>query len=111
MSSAQECNFIATAHLVNQQDELTGEVIAELDTYKTLKSRVPILFTEKYVLQTKETSTGVERYLLTQPKGRYRASTQLGKDGIFDREEIPDLKLLMQKAGLDVSDKPLFKKE
>lgn len=103
------CVFLLTAHLVTDKDEVTQEIKAELDIYKRLKSQLPLLFTEKYVLGTKSTSRGVEYELLTAPTGRYRASTQLGKDGLFNVREKPDIKYLIEKAGMSYPDKPLFK--
>ena len=107
ISSAQGCDFILTGHLVAEKDEVSGRIYAELDTYKRLKSRIPLLFTEKFVLTTRDTSSGNKYVLLTQPDGKYRASTQLGKGGIFQREEEPNLKKLLAKAKLPSGDKQL----
>lgn len=109
MTSAQaNCVFIMTAHLVNDRDDLTGEIIAELDLYKRLKSQLPLLFTEKYVMTSKETSSGVKYQLLTRPTGRFRASTQLGAMDKFEMYEEPDISKLIKKAGLKIEDKPLL---
>lgn len=106
MSSAQGCDLVVTAHLVSESDEVTGEITAELDTFKRLKSRVPILFTEKYVITEKPIQGGVRHLLLTSSKGRFRASTQLGRNGKFLQEEEPDIKKLLEKAGFSTEDKP-----
>lgn len=106
MSAAQETNFLLTAHLVTTQDEITGEVLAELDTYKKLKSQIPLLFTEKYIIITKQTPKGVERVILTQPTGRYVASSQFALKGLLEPKEVADLKVIMKKAGLSTTDKP-----
>jgi len=106
MTSVQKVDFVVTGHLVNIQDELTGEITAELDTYKGLKNQVPLLFTEKLILLVKTKQGANEHVLLTQSWGRYRASTQLGAGGVFDKEEKPDLKHLLEKVGLDSNDKP-----
>jgi len=106
MTSVQKVDLVVTGHLVNIQDELTGEITAELDTYKGLKNQVPLLFTEKLILLVRTKQGANERVLLTQDLGRYRASTQLGAGGVFDKEEKPDLKHLLKKVGLDSNDKP-----
>ncbi len=105
-TSSQKCDFILTAHLVMMQDDLTSVVRAELDTYNKLRSQVPLLFTEKYVLLSKETSKGLERQLLTEDQSRYRASTQLGAGGKLDPIEKPDIKHILKKVGRSTEDKP-----
>jgi hypothetical protein len=106
LSASEKVDFILTAHLVNTQDELTGEVTAELDVYNKLKTKIPVLFTEKYVITRKETSQSVEHILLTDMYRRFKASTQLGAHGKFKREEEPNIKSLLKKAGYPIEDKP-----
>ncbi len=105
-TSDQSCDFIMTAHLVMTQDDLTGVVRAEMDTYNKLKSQIPLLFTEKYVLLTKKTSSGLDYQLLTQDQARYRASTQLGAGGKLSAIEKPDIKYIIEKVGRSTKDKP-----
>jgi len=105
ISSTQGADFILTGHLVAYQDEVTGRTYSELDIYKRLKTRVPLLFTEKLVTLSKEVPAGIKHVLLTNAAGRYRASTQLGRNGKFANEEEPDIKLLLKKAGLSAEDK------
>jgi len=109
ITQAQGCDFIMTGHLVMEKDEIEGRSYAELGVYKGLKVQIPILFTEKYVLEVTNTSKGSEYKLLTGRKGPYRASTQLGKKGIFELEEEPNIKHLLKKAGLPHEDKPTLK--
>lgn len=105
LSASQECDFILTAHLIPFENELTQEVKCELEAYRKLKVQIPLLFTEKYVLLAKPTSTGLQYKLLTQNTHRYRASTQLGSGGRFNAEEEPNIKDLLKKAGLPNFDK------
>ena len=107
ISSSQGADFFYTGHLVDDKNDLTGEITAVLDTYSRLKSRIPILFTEKYTLCEKQIPGGIQKILLTQSKGRFRASTQLGAKGIFEIEEEPNIKKLLIKAGLPTEDKPI----
>jgi len=105
ISSTQGCDFICTGHLVMMQNELTSEITAELAVYKGLKMQIPLLFTEKYVLRTGRSSSGAVYELLTRPDGVYHASTQLGCKDKFDAIEKPDMKHLLEKAGLPTTDK------
>jgi len=106
LSSSCDCNFILTAHLVDEKDELTGEITAQMDSYKSMKSQIPLLFTEKWVLLNIQKSKGLEHVLLTEDYKRFRASSQLGSGGVFEAQEEPDLKKLLEKAGFSTEDKP-----
>jgi hypothetical protein len=106
MASNCDCNFIMTAHTVADKDELTGEVTIDIDAYRKLRTSVPLLFTEKYVLIKETTSAGAKHILLTQDFKRYQASTQIGAGGIFTTKEEPNIKMLLKKAGMSDADKP-----
>ncbi|MFQ5788327.1 MAG: AAA family ATPase [Thermodesulfobacteriota bacterium] len=104
--SGYPINLIVTSHLETSADELTGEIKANILAFKKLKGLIPPLFTEKYVIVTKPGPDGfAKRILLTQPKGRYIASSQLG----LEPKEEPDFKMIMEKAGLSIADKELLK--
>ncbi len=104
--STHPINLIFTSHLEVEQDEITGEIRANILAFRKLKGLIPPLFTEKYVIITKPKVGGVaQRILLTQPRGRYMASSQLG----LDPEEVPDFREIMKKAGLNWKDKELLK--
>jgi hypothetical protein len=111
LSSVQGCDFIMTAHLTLTKDELSGEVLAEIDTYNRLKTKLPNLFSERYVLRKVEKSSGIEYEVLTNDQGRYRAGSKLASEGKIERIEKPDLKAIMKKAGYPLTDKPLFLEE
>lgn len=104
-TSSCDCNFILTAHLEAEKDELTQQIRYVLSTYKGLKTIVPPLFTEKWVMQKRAVGTEVKYSILTNNKGLYTASTQLKG---LDIQEEPDIKKLLQKAGLPANDKPAF---
>lgn len=110
LTASQQCDFILTAHLVPFENELTHEIKCELEAYGKLKVQIPLLFTEKYVLLAKPSSSGLTYKVLTQSTHRYRASTQLGSGGRFSAEEEPDIKKLLNKAGLDNKDKVIEEK-
>lgn len=107
-TSAQNCDFIFTVHLEMEKDDITGEIISSIKTYKGLKTEIPLLFTEKYTMRKKQTPQGVKYVLLTNDQGRFKASTQIGAGGKFDIEEEPNIKNLLKKAGLPYEDKPAF---
>lgn len=108
MMSDFDCDFIVTCHLETAKDELTGEITNEPTLFNRLKSEMPALFTEKYVIERKGSEPPT---ILTSPKGRDRASTQIGS-GKFDLKEVADIKHLLKKAGLPYQDKaPLFSQD
>jgi hypothetical protein len=111
ISSSQGCDFIYNAHLLTVEDPVTGKITTVMDTYSRLKSKIPKLFSEKYVICKKASSTGPKHILLTHATGMYEASSQLGASGKIQDEEEPDLKKLMEKAGLSTTDKPIIWKK
>lgn len=108
ISNSQACDFIYIGHLLTVQDEVTGEVKAELDTFSRLRSKIPKLFTEKYVMIKKKTPKGVEHVILLTSTGRYEASSQLASSGLLENEiSPPNLKTLLEIVGLPTTDKEL----
>jgi len=67
---------------------------------------IPTLFDEVYVMDPKKTSDGVKYRVLTQNTGTYTARSRLAKGGLLSMYEEPDIKGILRKAGMDVSDKP-----
>jgi len=101
VTSLQGCHFFLTGHLAAEKDELTGEITEQLDTYNKLRGRLPALFAEKWVMVVE----GGKYKLLTKQRGRYRASTQIGGNGVFKDEEEPNVRELLKKAGYPYEDK------
>lgn len=108
LSSSHGCDFIYTAHLLTVEDEVTGKIVAVLDTYKRLKSKIPKCFSEKYVMVKRDASGGPIHELLIHSTGKYEASSQLMASGKLGDIEEPDLKKLLKKAGLPTEDKPIL---
>jgi len=108
LSSTQSCDFIMTMHLTYTKDDLTGEIMAEIDTYNKLRTKLPILFSERYVIRKEERSSGIVYEVLTNDKGRFRAGSRLAAEGKIETVEKPDLKAILKKAGFSTEDKPLF---
>ena len=109
--SSQNCNFIMTAHLETYIDKVTEETRTEIKGYKGLKTDVPLLFTEKYVLETEEAPPpkNIKYNLYTRAAGKFRASTQLGSGGKLKDIEEPNLREIMKKTGFSFEDKPSLK--
>lgn len=106
MSSSQQCDFLMTAHLLLDKDETTGEILYDLNVFKTLKTELPLLFSEYYCMIKKAKPGGPEYKLLTNTQGRYRAGSRLASLGKIELEEEPNLKAILKKAGLSTEDKP-----
>ena len=99
------CDFVLTAHIASERDEITGGIENTLAAIPSLREQLPLLFDEVYVLRTKVSSAGTQYFLQTQNDGIYLAKTRLGANSKFQKEEPQNMKELLKKAGLSVSDK------
>jgi len=99
------CDVILTAHLDVDKDEATGRMFVGPMFVGKLKQRIPLLFDELYCAQIKKSAAGEQYILLTKSDGIFKARTRLGKGGIFDAAEVPDIKALLKKAGYPTEDK------
>lgn len=108
--SSFDCNFILTAHLQDYMDANDRRIV-QIKAYSSLRTDIPILFTEKYVLETEEVAPpiGIKYNLYTRSAGAFRASTQLGASGKLSDIEVPDLKEIIRKTGFDYQDKKPLK--
>lgn len=106
-TQACNCDFIINAHLEIEKNELTSEIRYVLATYNRLQSEVPPMFTEKWVMLDQATPNGVSRYIITQPTGLYRASTQLGT-GVWEAREEPNICKMLEKINWNTKPKPKF---
>lgn len=102
------CDVIFTGHVDTDKDEITGRMMSGVMITGKLKEKLPLLLDEVYMSTSKETSKGVEYTVLTRNTGLYKARTRLGRNGIFETYEQPNIKKLLEKAGMDSSDKPLL---
>jgi hypothetical protein len=100
------CDVILTAHLDVDKDEATGRMFVGPLFVGKLKQRIPLLFDELYCAQSKTTSAGIVYSLLTRSDGIFKARTRLGREGKFETNEAPDIKVLLKKSGYSVEDKP-----
>lgn len=100
------CDVILTAHLDVDKDEATGRMFVGPLFVGKLKQRIPLLFDELYCAQVKKSAAGEQYTLLTKSDGIFKARTRLGKGGIYQAQEEPNIKLLLKKAGYSTEDKP-----
>lgn len=102
------CHCILLGH-ADQQKDKEGNTVGDLGimTIGKLRERIPALFSEIYYLRMKDYKTET-RELLTKPTYKIQCGTRLGFGGKLDATEPPDVKKIMAKVGLDISDKPLF---
>lgn len=100
------CDFILTGHLKAMEDEVTKTIEYRLMCTGNAVITLPMLFDELYVLQTKNTASGLQRYLLTDAQGRYQARSRLKGANKLAAEEPADIKSLLKKIGLSWEDKP-----
>lgn len=93
------CDFIMTAHIGIERDEVTGKNETVVLVGGQAKHKLPLYFDEVYVTMANKTSGGLEYKLLTVNDGYYKARTRLGAGGKFDKMETPDIQVLLKKAG------------
>lgn len=110
------CHVLVTGHISLDKDEKSGKMETGLLMYGKLSEKVPLVFDEKYVMRTKDGSTGVIYEMLTKNDGYYKAETRMGggtpSQPGFKQLEEPNIKKLLMKAGRRFEDKPsLFPKE
>ena len=99
------CNFVLTAHVLSEQDGVTGAIDNTLSASPKIRVFLPQLFDEMFYASTKVGSKGIEYQIQTQNDGLYVCKTRIGKNGNLDRIEPQNMKELLKKAGLSVSDK------
>lgn len=100
-------NVVVTAHLEYDHDDLQRRYASLLTTKKT-KTKIPIIFSENYVLQANVVNGKKEVKVLTATHNEFRASTRIGSKNLFDINEKPDISYLLNKAGYPSGDKPLI---
>lgn len=106
--SNQPCDFILTAHMVKEVDQLTGGFVMTLKAFPCFQIDMPLLFDETYIMADNgvtDDQGGTINQLLTGKKGIREASTRIGAGGKFDLYEEPNIKNLLKKAGLPFEDK------
>jgi len=109
------CNVIITAHPDFTKDEDTKIKFIGPAVTGQLKVRLPLMFSEFYYMKSEvayvkqgATMVGQQAYiLLTRPDGLFRASTRLGRKGLFELWERADIRYILQKGGVEAKDKEI----
>lgn len=101
------CNFVMTGHIELTKDDLAGAVYFSIMSNGKLKSKIPTMFDEFYLMDVKDGPKGVTRELVTAIDGKIEARTRIGRN-VFAEREAPNIQQLLKKAGLPYQDKPLF---
>jgi len=89
------CHFLFICHEDSTKDDTTGRMFIGPLLMGKLRMRIPLLFSEMYCAQAKQTAAGTEYSLLTRATGLYRARTRMGK-GVFDQYEKQDISRLLK---------------
>jgi len=100
------CDCIITGHLEQTKDEGTGRVTYRYMTTGKGALIIPTLFDEVWVMDPKETSSGVAYRILTKNTGTYAARSRLAKGGLLETYEEPNIKKILTKVGMLRPDKP-----
>lgn len=109
------CDFILTGHLREIEELLSVDAKTGIER-KNVEYRfhttgqavltIPLLFDEIYVMRTRETAHGLERYFLTDAQGKYQARSRLKGNGKLETEEPAHIRNLLKKIGKTWDDKP-----
>jgi hypothetical protein len=106
------CDVIITGHLRPQFETRIsmGEEVAVLTGYRYLSTGqgaiiIPLLFDEIWVSLAEVVGSKVRYSILTEKYDLYLAKTRIGR-GKFETKEVPDIKKLLAKVGLNWEDKP-----
>ena len=100
------CNFIFTGHIDTYQDQGDGLTKTSLMAVGGLKQKIPLMFSEVYLLRQKDTSGGLKRTFQVISDTRRDARSRIGAEGILDKEIEPDLRAVIKTCGKDWEDKP-----
>jgi predicted dehydrogenase len=105
MCCALPCDFVLTAHVTTEKDEVTLETITSITTVGKNGVIIPTFFEEVYVSEVDRKESKPAYHVLTSPQRRYNARTRIGS-GVFTQHETPDLMYLRKKAGRGVEHLP-----
>lgn len=90
-------------HIDRERDEASGQFLKSLSFPGKSSLRIPQLSSDVYYLMAKGNDEKITRHLQVLNNGEYHAGSRLPN---LEAKEEPDIKKLLEKAGLDASDKP-----
>lgn len=94
------CNFVLTGHLETKSDDDGSKIIKRFMTTGQGSVIIPLLFDEIWVMDPKESSSGVTYRVLTQSTGRDLARSRISAGGLLDKYEVPNFSTILKKANL-----------
>jgi len=98
------CHTAVVGHIEADKDEVSGAIKSVLAITGKLSYKLPILYDEVYVAQTKRSSSGMNYGFLTRNTGIYEARTRIGANNKLDAIEPQNFKEILRKAGLPHED-------
>ena len=102
------CHTVMLGHISKEKDEVTQEFVNLIALPGKAQTQVPVNLPELLVLRAKEAAGKIERTLLTQDSGAYRAVSRMAAGGKLLPVEPSDLKAILKKVGYDFEDKELI---
>jgi hypothetical protein len=91
------CDFILTAHVGTDKDEVTGKILTSLMVSGKSSVKIPLLFDNVLVNQVRADKNNTLYGVLTKPDGLYQARCRM--EGKFEPFEKPDIMYLRAKGG------------
>jgi hypothetical protein len=101
------CHVIMIAHPALDEDDVDKKKFIGPKISGQLQSQLMLMMTEIYCMKMSMTKNGLQRELLTQPDGLYRCRSRLASIGKIEVEEKPNIRSILQRAGLSYEDKPI----
>ena len=108
LCTAIPCDFICTGHLVQEMETFSGKFVSSFQAPPSLQNALPALFDEIWVIRAIENAQTKksERLIYSSPTGKVQARTRIGSEKFSNPETVPDIKVLLTKAGMATDDKP-----
>jgi len=103
--AALPCDFVLTAHVSTDRDELTGALHSSLLCAGKLAYKIPVLFDEVLLTTVSKGAQGALNFgVQTRSDGKLKASSRRFGTKEFAVVEAPNMKHLRKKAGLPTED-------
>ncbi len=101
------CNFVLTAHVTKEKDEMTGKYISSIVANPYSQKMIPAAFDEVYLMQVDPKLPMKDRYkFLTDIDGMYECRSRLaGVKHLLATHEPANFKHILKKVNLPYEDK------
>jgi len=101
------CDVVITAHLTSEKDDVEGRVQKRLIATGDATTSIPKMFDEVWVMDPKKQGDTVNYRVLTESTGTYLARSRLASNGEIGTYEEPNIKKILNKAGIHPEDKEI----